>query len=255
MPKMHVNLLKLLPRLPLNCENETLWLMQPNLFDLKQSRNDFLMCEEHIEMIHNVQLSSMIQNTRTCNRNNLMINSITIGDKETNSINYSSNKNQKIDFSENGLFQEIYKENNYLIKNSDKEKVNRIKKSKFVPNMKTGEIVVIDFSKEEEECISSTKRKKNKCKKNLGWLRIVAKRCKAQKNIKYDKQTEITDVHSTDNLVNLKHMQQCFDNKDNKNILLFYNILQLLIALKLIGQNTKDPVNLINILKSIKIRI
>ncbi|KAK2578774.1 hypothetical protein KPH14_008879 [Odynerus spinipes] len=293
MPKMHTDLLKLLPKLPLNCENETVWLMQPNLFDLKQACNDFLMYEENIEIVDHTKLSSTIKTTGTYNANNLEINSDTMEDKEKCSINYTSNKSPKIDFNEGRLFQDICKENNYFIKNSVKERVNKIKKSKFVPNTKSGEIIVIDFSKEDEECISSNKRKKNKCKTNLGWLRIVAKRCKTQKNLKCKSQTGTTDVCSTDHSVDLKHIQQCSDNKDNKNIkninvlkkeqflndlwhinpkqecddhkncdhcvsLLrsqekqFSNILHLLIALKLVGQNTKDPANLLNILKEYK---
>lgn len=76
MPKMQADLLKLVPKLPLNCTNETLWLMQTNLFDLKQACNDFLVLEENIEMIEYNELSSTINTERIYNYTNSEVTSI-----------------------------------------------------------------------------------------------------------------------------------------------------------------------------------
>lgn len=106
----------------------------------------------------------------------------TIKNKEIYSLSCTSNINQKIASNENKLMKGIRKENDNSIKNHIKKKIEKNKKLKFVPNVKPGEIIVIDFSKDNEEYISLNKKKKNKCKRNLGWLRIVAK--KYQKNPK-----------------------------------------------------------------------
>lgn len=76
MPKMQAELLKLVPKLPLNCKNETLWLMQPNLFDLKQACNDFLILEEKIEMTEYNELLSTIKTERIHNYTNPEVTSI-----------------------------------------------------------------------------------------------------------------------------------------------------------------------------------
>ncbi|XP_047344807.1 uncharacterized protein LOC124947129 [Vespa velutina] len=176
MPKMQADLLKLVPKLPLNCKNETLWLMQPNLFDLKQACNDFLVLEENIEITEYNELPSTIKTERIYNYTNSETNMNINKNKEIHSLSCISNINQKIASDENKLMESICEENDNSIKNHIKKKIEKNKKFKLVPNVKPGEIIVIDFSKDNEECISLNKRKKNKCKKNLEWLRIVAKK-------------------------------------------------------------------------------
>ncbi|XP_035728472.1 uncharacterized protein LOC118444363 isoform X2 [Vespa mandarinia] len=176
MPKMQADLLKLVPKLPLNCKNETLWLMQPNLFDLKQACNDFLVLEENIEITEYNEFPSTIKTERIYNYTNSETNMNTIKNKEIYSLSCISNINQKIASDKNKLMESICEENDNSIKNHIKKKIEKNKKFKLVPNVKPGEIIVIDFSKDNEECISLNKRKKNKCKKNLEWLRIVAKK-------------------------------------------------------------------------------
>lgn len=48
MPKLRGELLKFVPR-PVGQENETLWLLQSNLFDLKQSHKHFLLFEDNMD--------------------------------------------------------------------------------------------------------------------------------------------------------------------------------------------------------------
>lgn len=45
-PKMHDELLNIIPKVPTGVENETIWLLQPNVFDLKTACKNFLIFEE-----------------------------------------------------------------------------------------------------------------------------------------------------------------------------------------------------------------
>ncbi|KAF7414146.1 hypothetical protein HZH68_002635 [Vespula germanica] len=186
MPKMQAELLNLVPKLPLNCKNETLWLMQPNLFDLKQACNDFLILEEKIEMTEYNELLSTIKTERIHDYTNPGTSINTIKNKEIDSLGCISNINQKITLDESKLMKDICEENDNSGKSHIKKKIRKNKKFKFVPNVKPGEIIVIDFSKDNEECISPKKKKKNKCKRKLGWLRIVAKKCRKNQKLFID---------------------------------------------------------------------
>lgn len=44
-PKMRDELLKIIPKPPIEHENETIWLLQPNVFDLKTASKNFLAFE------------------------------------------------------------------------------------------------------------------------------------------------------------------------------------------------------------------
>ncbi|XP_015176961.1 PREDICTED: uncharacterized protein LOC107066650 isoform X2 [Polistes dominula] len=140
MPKMHVDLLKLVPKFPPNCTSETLWLMQPNLFDLKQACNDFLILTENMETSECVLLPSTINTTKVHNYTNSEINMNTNKDKETHSLSCNkSDINPKTDLDDNKLKDNSKKDNNSM------------------PNIKPGEMIVINFCKDNEQSQNSLK--------------------------------------------------------------------------------------------------
>ncbi|XP_014601524.1 PREDICTED: uncharacterized protein LOC106785490 [Polistes canadensis] len=158
MPKMHVDLLKLVPKLPSNCKNETLWLMQPNLFDLKQACNDFLVFTENMETTECVLLPSTIKSTKVHNYTNSEINMNTNKDEEMHSLSCNkSDINPKTGLNNNKLKDNSKKNNNSIKKKKlhAKEKTGKNKKYKLVPNVKSGEMIVINFLKDNEQSQNS----------------------------------------------------------------------------------------------------
>lgn len=61
MPKLRDELLKFMPKPPTNQENETLWLLQSHVFDLKQVHKRFLLLEDKVDL----QYNKLIYTTQT----------------------------------------------------------------------------------------------------------------------------------------------------------------------------------------------
>lgn len=55
MPKLCNKLMKFVPLPPVNEENETLWLLQPNSFNLTQAHERFLLLEDKMDNCANLQ--------------------------------------------------------------------------------------------------------------------------------------------------------------------------------------------------------
>lgn len=66
MPKLRDELLEFVPKPPVDQENETLWLLQSNLFDLKQSHKHFLLFEDKMGNSANSQCIKTIHSEQSC---------------------------------------------------------------------------------------------------------------------------------------------------------------------------------------------
>lgn len=65
-PKMRDELLEFVPRPPVDQENETLWLLQSNLLDLKQSHKHFLLFEDNMNKSTDSQSIETIHADQSC---------------------------------------------------------------------------------------------------------------------------------------------------------------------------------------------
>lgn len=66
MPKLRNELLEFVPRPSMDQENETLWLLQPNLFDIEQSHKHFLLFQDKMDNLVDSQCIKTIQTDQKC---------------------------------------------------------------------------------------------------------------------------------------------------------------------------------------------
>lgn len=66
MPKLQDELLKFVPQPPMSQENETLWLIQSNLFDTKQVHKQFLLFEDKMDNSTSLQCTKTIHVDQNC---------------------------------------------------------------------------------------------------------------------------------------------------------------------------------------------
>lgn len=72
MPKLRDELLKFVPRPPIDQEDETLWLIQSNLFDLKQVHKHFLLFEDKMNNSTDLQCTKTIHADQNCSKSQVM---------------------------------------------------------------------------------------------------------------------------------------------------------------------------------------
>lgn len=72
MPKLQDELLKFVPRPPIGQENETLWLIQSNLFDLKEVHKHFLLFEDKMNNSTDLQCTKIFHADQNCSKSQVM---------------------------------------------------------------------------------------------------------------------------------------------------------------------------------------
>jgi len=71
-PKLRDELLKFVPRPPIGQENETLWLIQSNLFDIEEVHKQFLLFEEKMINSTNLQCTKTIHADQNCSKSQVI---------------------------------------------------------------------------------------------------------------------------------------------------------------------------------------
>jgi hypothetical protein len=73
MPKLRNELLEFMPRPPTDEENETLWLLQSNSLDLKQTHKYFLIFEDKMDSLADSQCTKIAsQTSQSCLKSQVM---------------------------------------------------------------------------------------------------------------------------------------------------------------------------------------
>ncbi|XP_033356534.1 uncharacterized protein LOC117237051 isoform X2 [Bombus vosnesenskii] len=198
-PKMRDELLNIIPKAPTGLENETIWLLQSNAFDLKTACNNFLVFEE--TMFAEFKETPL---TRTSELNFQLSQNLSY-DVHKFFASYELKKSHIGNLENNYSFEENMK--NSKISNQQlslPRKRNKFEKYKKTSKLKPGEVILINLAEEDELGIDK-KKKKKRCQRNLEWLKMAKKKYKVQKQIdeiKYRDQIEIADVCSADNFKN-----------------------------------------------------
>ncbi|XP_053974736.1 uncharacterized protein LOC128874238 [Hylaeus volcanicus] len=199
-PKIRDELSNIIPKPPTGHKNETLWLLQPNVFDLKTACNNFLAFEDAMSvqskdshLAKNLDLNNFEKSQITSSYDINYIDDCTINCE----LNRSKMNNSRSSHS----FQNIVNCSKPANQIYSVKKRNKIKKYKKASKLKPGEIILIDLT-EEKESLQVNKSKKKKSKRKLEWLKMTKKKYKVQKQIdevKCRNQVEIADAHSTEN--------------------------------------------------------
>jgi len=71
MPKLRNELLEFMPKPPTDEENETLWLLQSNSLDLKQAHKYFLIFEDKMDSLADLQCTKIIP-SQSCLKSQVM---------------------------------------------------------------------------------------------------------------------------------------------------------------------------------------
>ncbi|XP_043527033.1 uncharacterized protein LOC122537700 isoform X1 [Frieseomelitta varia] len=288
-PKMHNELLNIIPKVPTGLENETIWLLQPNVFDLKTACKNFLIFEEQ------TMSAEFKDNHLRTSKLNFELSQNLSYDTQKCFTNCEFKKSHIGNSENNHTFEEEMKSN----KNSNQQLFPLRNKNKYKKVSNSGAVILIDLT--EDELKTNTKKKKKGCQRSLEWLKMVKKKYKMQKQIngiKYRNQLKIADAYNADNfgfqlpvsnnkvnestenctLTEEKSVQNNTDISE-KNILdlnkrnnelksMFQNkqcdtctslikqtdvqrnkILYLLKLLSIVGQNIKEPKTVLNLLR------
>jgi len=68
MPKLQDELLKFVPRPPIQEKNETLWLIESNQFDIKEFHKQFLLFEDKMDNSTGLKYTKTIHADQTCSK-------------------------------------------------------------------------------------------------------------------------------------------------------------------------------------------
>lgn len=183
-PSMNPELTKIIPKPPESHKNGTLWLLQPNSFDLRKACDLFIKYELNERII---SLPDSIERLKIINSVDMLSTQISL-----ESIDRLQQKDvPQLDKSGDGG-----------------QRVKRIVKLKrfkpSFPKLRPGEVVFIDLTAENEESKQGDgKKKKKRDKKKLKWLKEASKRSKLKKERKISDKTwvEKADAHSTEDTV------------------------------------------------------
>ncbi|XP_046468292.1 uncharacterized protein [Neodiprion pinetum] len=183
-PISNTELGKIIPKPPECHKNGTLWLLQPNSFDLRKACDSFIKYElsEHI-----ISLPDSIERFKVMDSIDMVPSA---------QINLESiNRLQQED---------ILQLNKSVVGLQPVKKV--VKLRRFIPSfpkLLPGEVVFIDLTAEndEQKQKENDKQKKKKDKKKLKWLKEAGKKSKIRKECKILDKTwiEKADAHSTEN--------------------------------------------------------
>lgn len=199
MPKLQDELLKFVPRPPMGQENETLWLIQSNLFDKKQVHKQFLLFEDKMENSTDLKCTKTIHADQNCSKSQK---------HQTDSLFHRSNSNidtseQKINKCLNGL-----RNNNTLPNKSLDQTYLQKKGSKSLKlkkrRKKSRETILIDLTGDDEKTIPYVIERK-RTKRNSKCLKLT-------ENIKSKK--HMNSSKYSDTLVNV-NIKEC-PNENNK---------------------------------------
>ncbi|XP_019696429.1 uncharacterized protein LOC105182089 isoform X1 [Harpegnathos saltator] len=183
MPKLRDELLKFVPRPPVNQENETLWLLQSNLFDLKQSHKYFLQFEDEMDNPTNSQCIKTIHADQSCSEpqknqvNPLPHRSNSNGDASNHEVNKDHsgvlpNRNPIPGIDGNKSMDQTY------LQKKGTKSLKPLKKMRKKPR----KTIIIDLTGDDEISVPY-KVKRKKTKQKLGYLKIMKKKHKLQKHI------------------------------------------------------------------------
>ncbi|XP_046734726.1 uncharacterized protein LOC124404550 [Diprion similis] len=174
---------KILPNPPECHKNGTLWLLQPNSFDLRKACDSFIKYElsEHI----------------------ISLPDTTERFKVTDSIDVVPSAQINLESTNRLQKEDIVQLDKSLVELQTVKKVVKLRRFKpSFPKLRPGEVVFIDLTAEndEQKQKENGKKKKKKDKKKLKWLREVRKKSKIRKERKILDKTwiEKTDAHSTE---------------------------------------------------------
>ncbi|XP_076170644.1 uncharacterized protein LOC143148305 isoform X2 [Ptiloglossa arizonensis] len=199
-PKMRDELLMIIPKPPAGHENETLWLLQPNVFDLKTACTNFFAFEDAICI--QFKESHLTKNSEMNNfQKSQIISSCGINYIQEYSINYELNRNEMSNLQNNHSFQNAVQYSEPANQSFLAKRRNKYKKYKKASKLKPGEIILIDLTKENES-LKVNKSKKKKSKRKLEWLKMTKKKYKVQmqvNEVKCRNQMKIADSNSTEN--------------------------------------------------------
>ncbi|XP_076633761.1 uncharacterized protein LOC143347961 [Colletes latitarsis] len=199
-PKMRDELLKIIPKPPTGHENETLWLLQSNVFDLKTACNNFLEFEDALSVP--LKDSHLTRNADLKNFQKSQIISLCgINYIQECTINYELNKSEMNCVQNSNSIQNEVNCTKSANKIFPTKKNNKFKKYKKTSKLKPGEIILIDLT-EENESLRVDKSKKKKSKRKLEWLKMTKKKYKVEKQVdevKCKNLVEIANAHSTEN--------------------------------------------------------
>ncbi|CAK9796943.1 hypothetical protein ANTQUA_LOCUS965, partial [Anthophora quadrimaculata] len=207
-PKMRNELLDILPKSPMEHENETIWLLQQNVFDLRTVCNTFIAFEETMSVACKVSdLNFPLSQNVLCSMQGCFTNNEL---KKSEMNNLKNNHCFKTEVKCSKLANQIF----------PLRKKDKIKKHKKVSKLKPGEVILIDLTEEDDLRVDKTK-KRSKSKRKLEWLKIMKKKYNTRRqtaDVKYRNQVEIADAHSTENSENFadKILLEYLPISDNK---------------------------------------
>ncbi|XP_017889621.1 uncharacterized protein LOC108630700 [Ceratina calcarata] len=177
-PKMRDDIFKIILKPP--HENETIWLLQSNVFDLKAACNNFTAFEE-------ASIESEDQHSKI--------------------------PDVKLQSSQCASYDVTKSLTNYESKRDESRRI-RLKRCKKVSKLKPKEMILIDLTEDDESKIEKKKSKKGK--RTLEWLKITKKQRKKKSDEEQCmNQVEIADAHSTEN-VTRKILLENLPISDNK---------------------------------------
>ncbi|XP_076289027.1 uncharacterized protein LOC143213246 isoform X2 [Lasioglossum baleicum] len=194
-PEMRDELLKIIPKPPVGHGNETLWLLQPNVFDLRKACSNFLAFEDSITIQSN---KSYLLKKSDLNifQQSQIVSSCGINAVREHSMNFELNK------CETNKLKNTLDHSKFADQALSTKRRNKFKKFRQASKLKSGEIILIDLTEDNESLeANKNKKKKKKCKRKLDWLKMMRKKYRVQKPVEVNcrNEVEIADAHSTEN--------------------------------------------------------
>ncbi|XP_076248715.1 uncharacterized protein LOC143188389 isoform X2 [Calliopsis andreniformis] len=201
-PTMRDELSKIIPKPPIEQDNETLWLLQPNVFDLKTACNNYLAIEDATSVQYKHIFSTKISDLNNSQKSQI-VSSRNIKHTQESAVKYELSGNEMCNLKTSYCTQNTSNGSDQMFSVKRRGKFKKHKKSKLKP----GEIILIDLTKDDESLrIGKSKNQKRKCKRRLEWLKMMKKKFKDQKQVnnevKCRNEVEIADAHSTENSEN-----------------------------------------------------
>ncbi|XP_032679606.1 uncharacterized protein LOC116848019 isoform X2 [Odontomachus brunneus] len=220
MPKLRDELLEFVPR-PADQDNETLWLLQSNLFDLKQSHKHFLLFEDNMDNSTDLQSIKTINPDQSCSVpqknqvNPLSCQSNSNGDASNHEVNKDhsgalQNRNVIPDIDGNKSMDRTY------LQKKGAKSLKSLKKTRKKPK----KTIIIDLTGDDEISVPY-KVKRKKTKQKLEYSKIMKKKHKLQKHINKDSSRLMdADTQTCSNNINKssndKVRLECNPTFDNK---------------------------------------
>ncbi|XP_076378766.1 uncharacterized protein LOC143259599 [Megalopta genalis] len=195
-PEMRDELLKIIPKPPVGHKNGTLWLLQPNVFDLEKACSNFLAFEDSVCIQSNN--SYLIKNFDLNNfQQSRIISSCGTNIVQAYNTNFEFNKCEMNKFQDTIDYSELV---NQTLSTTRRSKFNKFRKAS---KLRSKEIILIDLTNDNESLeTDKEKRKRKRSKRKLEWLKMMKKKYRIKKSvvdIKCRNKVEIADAHSTEN--------------------------------------------------------